>query len=393
MAKTSNRVICRNEVFIEGVSVGEFESFSLQSRRETLGTTAVMTLPLYGISIRPFSGGSSQSTVSSGDAWRRVRSKIDFAKITTCARVEVYCWYDGYDRIKVFDGFIEHIDEGFPTKFYLRDATFMLRFGSIDEPFNEKATLSDIANKCVDIAYDAFLDARISYGLIRNDPPKLVYNTTDKQTVQAVTTPLSFENFASGRSPFEVIQYLQQQLVMYAGTYLSDKGTYNLYIGAGVKDSTRGVIELDTRYNVIARDIVKQDSRFVDYDVKVTGILENGKRFTATAGVKTSQTSSQKSAFDKAYGQPVRTFTPIFKTQKEIQAFADKLLNSLKGVKNKGTITLLLYPKCEILDTVRYNDTIFYLNDAQYYVTDYSFTANEKGYFQKLSVTDKVFMI
>lgn len=392
MAKSSNRVICKNEVLVEGQSIGEFETFTLQARRETLGATATMTLPLYGIGVRPFRNGERQQAIASaGNAAGRVRARAFLAEIKICARVEVFCWYEGYDKVKVFDGFIEHIEDGFPTKFYLRDATFILRFGTIDKAFNENATLQQIAESCIKIANAAFDKERESLGLVQG--LRLVYNIQDTKTVQAVTTALSFENFASGRSPFEVIQYLQQQLVMYANAYYAGEDKYNFYIGAGVTDSSTPIIELDTRYNVIGRELVRQDSRFVDYDVKVTGILASGKRFTATAGLKTSKTASQTTEFEKKFGQPVRTFAPNLTTAESIQKFADDLLNSLKGQKNKGTITLLLYPKCEVLDTVKYNDSIFDINDAQYYVIGYSFTASEKGYLQKLEVTDKVFMI
>lgn len=392
MAKSSNLVICRNEVLIEGQSIGEFESFTLQARRETLGVTATMSLPLYGIGVKPFSSGERQQAVASaGNAAGRVRARTFLAEIKICARVEVFCWYEGYERIKVFDGFIEHIEDGFPSKFYLRDATFILRFGTIDEAFNKNATLQQIAEKCISIANEAFDKERASLGLAIG--PRLAYNIQDAKTVQAVTTALSFENFASGRSPFEVMQYLQQQLVVYANAYYAGENVYNFYIGAGVADSARPLIQLDTRYNVIGRELVKQDSRFVDYDVKVTGILANGRRFTATAGLKTSKTASQTTEFEKKFGQPVRTFAPNLTTAASIQKFADDLLNSLKGQKNKGTISLLLYPKCEILDHVVYNDTIFDINDAQYYIIGYSFTASEKGYYQKLEVTDKVFML
>lgn len=392
MAKSSNRVICKNEVFVEGQSIGEFETFTLQAGRETLGATATMTLPLYSIGVRPFEAKKlQQAVVSSGNAAARVRARTFLADIKICARVEVFCWYEGYEKIRVFDGFIEHIEDGFPTKFYLRDATFILRFGTVTKAFNKKATLQQIAERCIKIANEAFNKERESLDL--GPGPRLVYNIRDAKTVQAVTTALSFKNFASGRSPFEVIQYLQQQLVVYANAYYASENTYNFYIGAGAANSSKPTIELDTRYNVIGRELVKQDSRFVDYDVKVTGILANGRRFTATAGLKTKKTASQTTEFEKKFGQPVRTFAPNLTTSKSIQKFADDLLNNLKGQKNKGTISLLLYPKCEVLDTVKYNDTVFDVNDAQYYVIGYSFTASEKGYYQKLEVTDKVFMV
>ena len=80
-------------------------------------------------------------------------------------------------------------------------------------------------------------------------------------------------------------------------------------------------------------------------------------------------------------------------TAEGIQDFANRLLADLKGSYNKGSITLLMYPKVQLLDHVEYNDTVFDIHDALYYVTSYTFSANERGYFQKLEVTDLVFML
>ena len=76
-----------------------------------------------------------------------------------------------------------------------------------------------------------------------------------------------------------------------------------------------------------------------------------------------------------------------------IQDFANRMLADLKGNYNKGSITMLLYPKVQLLDHVDYNDTIFDIYDAKYYVTSYTFSASERGYFQEIEVTDLVFML
>lgn len=392
MSKTSNIVICKNRVVIEGEDVGQFESFTVTSRRQTLGATATLTLPLYGIGLdKPFT--SQSSTTSRGRATRRVRSKTAFANIKVSAKVDVYCWYESpqfgeklkvFDEVHVFSGFIEHIAEGFPTKFYLRDGSFVLRFGEA-KGWDENATLSKILNDCINIAVSAFNEERKAKSL----PPisGLTYKSNYKG-LQAETSPLGFTNFAAGRAPFEVVQYLMQSLYMYGGV----DNDFNLFFGYRGTDTTSPILKLDTRHNVISRDIVPIDSRFVDYDVKVTTTID-GKKYTATGGLKTSKTADQKSAFDKKTGEPVRVYAAGLKTQKEVQDFADRLLNSIKGDRNKGSLTLLLYPKVELLDSIRFDDTVFDIYDAQYYVTGYTFSANSQGYYQKLEIVDKVFAL
>ena len=377
--KTSNRVICRNEVFIEGESIGQFEAFTMNADHRSFGATAVLTLPLYAIGL----------TDTKGNAKARVRSKINAKHIKVCAEIEVYCWYDGYDRVKVFHGFVEHVAEGFPAKLYLRDASMILRFGTIQTAWIDDATLQQIVGDCVEIAKEGFQNARKELGFTRN-VPSLKYSVDGNKTnnVQSVTTPLSFDNFALGRAPFEVIQYLMTLLVLYAGV----DNENNLYIGAGVQDSTRPTIKLDTRYNVIERDITPVDGRFVDYEVKITGILKNGKRYTATGGLATTKSPTSDSELTRQHGETFRGFS-LLNTIDGLQDHANRMLNSLKGTRNKGTITTLLYPKTQLLDHVDYNDTVFNINDAKYYVIGYSFSASVKGFYQKLTVTDQVFLL
>lgn len=381
------RVICRNYVEIEGVNVGQFHDFMLKSDYRTLGATAELSLPLYAIGFQKESESStSGSTRTFGRASARFRRVFDKVPIKVGAEVNVYCWYEGFEKIRVFHGFIEHISEGFPTKLYLRDSTFILRFGAADKAWDSKATTQQIVSDCVGIAQKGFDEERKKLGFERPIAP-LTYSNIGKN-VQASTTPLSFDNFASGRSPYEIIQYLMQLLVLCAGVTDDNE----VYIGAGVADNARPVVKLDTRVNVIGRDIVKVDGRFVDYDVKVTGILSNGRRFTATGGLKTSKTADQKSGFDKVYSTPVRAST-LLTTQEGIQNAADLLLQRMKGENSKGSINTLLYPKCQLLDHVDFTDSVFEINSSKFYVIGYMFTANEKGYYQKLQVTDQVLSI
>ena len=370
----TNLCICRNEVFIEGENVGQFESFEYQADSKTLGNTATLTIPLYAIGVE-----------QGGDARSRIRSVFKSNNVKPCAQVEVYMWYEGLERVKVFSGFIEHIGDGLPTKLYLQDNSFILRFGNIQKGWDGKATLQTIVKDCLPVAQKGFNEERKKRGFTR-EIPSLTYSV-EKKNVQAVTTSLSFRNWGA-RSPHDTIQKLMQMLVLYGG--VSDD--YNVFVGAGVTKNTRPMIQLDTRYNVIERNIVPVDGRFVDYDVKITGVLANGRQYTATGGYGTSKSRQARSGFEKAYGESFRGFSNLSTTQ-GIQDFADRMLSSLKGVRNKGRITLLLYPKIEIMDWVQYNDTVFPNLSAGYYVLSYRLKADHNGFFQQLDVTDQIFAL
>lgn len=384
MGNAPNRVICRNEVFIEGVSVGQFEAFTMRADHRTFGATATLTIPLYGLGIDKRS--TQTPTRSAGRANARILSAYERVNVNICAEVEVYCWYEGYDKTLVFRGYIEHIGEGFPVTLYLRDGSFIMKFGAIEQGWDSDATLQQIVEDCIPVAQAAFKEERNKYGFTREVKP-LKYSLHGTN-VQAFTTPLSFKNYAVGRAPFEIMQHLMQYLVMYGGVDY-DNG---VFIGTGVADTTRPVIKLDTRYNVVGREIIPVDGRFVDYDVKVSGVLKNGKIYTATGGLRNSRSVEARSDFGRVSAVSQRCMCN-HDTAEGIQDFANRLLADLKGSYNKGSITLLMYPKVQLLDHVEYNDTVFDIHDALYYVTSYTFSANERGYFQKLEVTDLVFML
>ena len=381
----TNHVICRNKVYVEDEYVGQFESFDTQGTARTLGNTATLLMPLYALG----------ADGTSGNVASRFRTE-NGSRIKVCSEIKVYVWYDSwnvvtmehesYPEILMFSGWIEHIAEGFPAKLYLRDNSYILRFGAIEKAWTENATIQSVMEDCIPIAQAAFEEERTRLGFMR-EIPQLTYNLHGKN-VQAKSTPLSFRNWG-GRSPFDTMQKLMQLNVLYGGV----GNDFNVFIGAGVTESDRPLIALDTRYNVIERDIVPIDGRFVDYDVKVFGILKNGRQYTATGGYRTSQSESQKSGFDREYGGETIRVHSTLNTIADIQGYADEQLKMLRENRNKGTIKLLLYPKLEIMDWVTYEDTVFENLSGGYYILDYKFSASSKGYFQTVKATDKVFVL
>lgn len=385
----TNHVICRNEVYVEDQYVGKFESFTTHGSARTLGNTALLQMPLYAI-------GSDGTSGRATSRFRISQSGGGEGIIKVCAEVKVYVWYDtwdaeqskhvSYDKVLAYSGWIEHIAEGYPSKIYLQDNSFILRFGAIEKAWDGSATIQKIMEDCIPIAQSGFDEERRRLGFTRA-VPRLTYSLY-KKNVQAQSTPLSFNNWA-GRSPFDTMQRLMQQLVLYGGV----SNDFNVFIGVGVTENDRPLIALDTRFNVIERDIVPIDGRFVDYDVKVFGILKNGRQYTATGGYRTSKSAAEKGDFEREYGGEVIRGHSTLDTVDGIQKHADEMLKMLREERNKGTIKLLLYPKLQIMDWVTYTDSVFTDLSGSYYILDYEFTADEKGYFQTIKASDKVFVL
>lgn len=368
-----NRVICRNEVIIEGINVGQFETLRVYGNDRQLGDSAVITIPLYAIGV-----------TNSGYAKPRLRYEFAPNLVKTLAEITVNCWYEGYDKLTVFHGFIEQIVEGFPMTIYARDMTFALKFGRIQKTWGD-VTMSQIANDIIPIANEAFKKERENAGL--SAPTVTLKYVSSGPYVQATTSTFPFNNPVDF-SPYDTVQRIMQLMVLYGG--VTDNG--ELYVGALTKNSTLPAVQLDTRYNVFDTNLIREDSRFINYEVKVTGILKNGRRYTATGGMRNSRSVKQDSELDKKYAETIRSFSTL-NTVEEIQAAADRQLLSLQGVRNKGRIVIPLYPKIEPLQSVQLNHTLFADLSGNYYVLEYELSCSDSGYFQTLTVTDKVFAI
>lgn len=371
----SNYLICRNEVYIEDIWVGQFESFVLTGNDKQLGDSAVLTLPLYAIGIE-----------QQGEARSRMREVFKPNVIKPFAHVEVYMWYEGYKKMRVFNGLIEQVVEGFPTTLYLRDFTLILKFGRVQKVWGD-VKMTQIMQDILPIANEAFAKERENMGFdINPSIPELTY-TTDGPFVQATTSTFPFNNPVDF-SPYDTVQRLMQLMVLYGG--VTDDG--KVYIGGLTKNSTAPIEKLNTKYNVFGADLIREDSRFINYEVKVTGILKTGKRYTATGGLRTSRSTKQKSELDKRYAETIRSYSTLDSVT-ELDKFADKMLLSLQGRRNKGKLILPLYPKVDPLQTVEFTHTLFPELSGQYYVLEYQLKGDVNGFFQTLTVTDKVFAI
>lgn len=387
MPQASNVVLCKNRVVIEDIDVGQFESLSLNSKKGFVGMTGIMTLPSYAIGITSsLKDGtvSQQQVISTGSAKRRVRSKIDYdTTLKVGAKVEIECWYESpqfdeplkvFKKEKVFSGFIERITEGFPTKIYLRDATYILKFGSFKEAFNATAKLSEIIRQCANTGLKAFKEYRNSEKL--KSTFTFDFSRVAKGLQLDDTDAVACENFASGRTPFQVVEYLARTLSMHAGCTTKNELFFGYFNPTKAAEPTA---KITTKTTVISRNIVATPSRFNLLDITVTTTDANGKVIEGKAGSKG--------------GMAIKKYVPQLGSTVEAQKFAEQLLTNINGTTNEGDITLLLYPKVDWLDVVRFDDTVFEINNGQYFVKDYTFTANERGYYQKIGVTNLVLMV
>ena len=336
---TGNYLICGNEVFVEGKSIGQFQSFESDETRENIVGTASIEMPFYTIAAKAAKEVGRGSTIAVQRVGKNtttyIRINPDDWNIKTGARIQVYAWYHDnavigqkFEKRLEFDGFIRDVIGGFPTVIKCEDAAFMLRFGTVTQSWPKATPLSSLLQQMCDTANAAFAKYRKDnklYGNVRIE---------------------------------------------------SDRA--RVYCGLGISESESPTVELDTSVNVIARDIVPSDMMFQNFRV-IVRYLEDGTMKTIEKGAENGL----------VYDLP---FTPGRNAQ-QMNTTALSVLAGLRAQRNKGTITTLLYPLVRLYDYVNFNDTIFKSLSGGYYVIGRKVTCGKgKGYRQILTVTNKTFL-
>jgi hypothetical protein len=356
---------CANWVLIEGQNVGSFESIEVTEDRDSLSNTCTLTLPLYAI-------GRDNTQPAKG-----VRASLKNAQIMVGARIDVFTWYEEVDvlqqefeKVLQFSGYIKEVVEGFPLKLICEDHSFVLRFGSIGKDWPGRTKLKDMINHIIPIANKAFTEFRQKKGF--KQPDNFVKLTFDSTNSAEVEFQLSVYNKIS---PFDALMKLMKLYTLYANASPEGK----LYFGLGVRDKFKRTVKLATNANVIDRDLIPKNGLFENYKVVVSAMLKDGTKYTYELG--------------DSEGEAKRVFMPI-NTKEGIKNFAEALMAHLKGSRNKGTITTILYPEIHLFDYINYTDTIFPSLSGNFYCIGRKFKGDTKtGYTQTITVTDEIFML
>lgn len=378
---TGNYLVCGNEVFVEGQSIGQFQSFEMEDTRENIAGTATVSMPFYTIaakaakSVAP--GGSIAIQRVGQNTTTYVRINPDDWHIRTGARIQVYTWYHDsqslgqqFERRLEFDGFVREVVGGFPTIIKCMDAAFILKFGTVTQSWPTATPLAALLQQMCDISNDAFAEYRSRNGLTA-PYPNLIPDP-DSMESEFVLKP------ATGVSPYDVLERVIVGMYKLYGNVFVEGETARVYCGLGLPDTQVATVELDTSVNVVARNIIPSDMMFENFRV-IVRFLEGGEMKTIEKGAENGI----------VYDLP---FTPS-RSAAQMEQTALSVLAGLRAQRNKGTITTLLYPLVRLYDYVNFTDTIFTTLSGGYYVIGRKLTCgNGKGYYQTLTVTNKTFL-
>lgn len=363
-----NFFVCACRVVIEGTDVGQFESVTITEDREKLGAQCTVLLPIYAI------GFNSQDLPPAS----RIRAVLEGIQIMPGARIQVYAWYEPipvleqqFEHVLIFDGYIRQVISGFPSQLICEDHSFVLKFGRVAKDMQTVQTIEQMIEQLCPVSNAAFENFRKQQGF-RNptDFPHLSFDSTN--SAESRFALKAFKEI----SPFDALQKLINLYRLFG--YVTEEGL--VYFGIGVRDKVKRTVTLNTRENVIDRDIVPRDGMFDNVYVQVNVLLPNGTIISREAG-------------DKETGEPYKIFRNI-DTEEGAQQLAENTRLSLLGVRNEGTITTLLYPYMRMYDYVDYTDTLFPELSSYFYVTGRTLKCDNKdGFIQTVKVTDERFVI
>ena len=358
-----NYFICENEVWVEGRKILNFVSFESNNTRDHLAERGELKIPIHTVA----------KLNNSGDIVTGM-TIVDLARynIKVGAQIQVKAKYKDIAQVEfgkpllIFDGFIKQIISGFPTTLILEDRAFILRFGKVNKEWVQKAPLTEGLEYCCKIGNEAFSKYRDSQGLTSSYKPLAVSSET-------ATSEFNMKVW-KGVSPFQVCQRLMDMFKIFTG--IDKEG--NLYMGTGSTFPDKETIKLDTKVNVIDRDIKPVNGMFEDYYVEANAYI-NGKRVKATAGDK--EASSRRINLG---------YKPIH-TEEGLKEIAINAWNGFRSTTNSGTITTLLYPDIKMFDYIEYTDNLLPELNNKFYVIGIRISLGANGYRRVLTVTDNRF--
>lgn len=354
-----NYFICENEVWVEGRKILNFVSFESNNTRDHLAERGELKIPIHTVA----------KLNNSGDIVTGM-TIVDLARynIKVGAQIQVKAKYRDIAQVEfgepllIFDGFIKQIISGFPTTLILEDRTFILRFGKVDREWVQAAPLTEGLKYCCDVGNKAFKEFREVQGLTAQYTPLSI-------SPETATSEFNMKVW-KGVAPFQVCERLMGMFRIFTGI---DKDG-NLYMGTGNTFPDKATIELDTRVNVIDRDIKPINGMFENYYVEVNSYI-NGKRVTAKAGDK------------EAASRIINLGYKPLKTEEGLKELAINTWNGLRSATNAGTITTLLYPDVRMFDYVRYTDNLLPELNDRFYVIGIRISLGANGYRRVLTVT------
>lgn len=286
--------------------------------------------------------------------------------------ITITAWYDGFNQVQVFSGFIYDFIEGTPLTIKCLDYLYFLNKGifgnqrlllkknkkskistpSIGASF-KSITLQNLCQKVIDFANDT-IDAETD----NTDHLSLILPVPDIELVNITFAMMS---------PAAILDHLKKEL----GLNISLQGN-TLYIN--VASNTLATVYHRTDRNVIGCDLQKPSSVYTSFKVKAWFIRDDGTKDSFEIG---DANGTLREVF----------FYKVKRDQTLYEKLATEALNKVKQQKYIGSIDTLLYPDLQLFYQVNYTDLRYPDRSGNYVVTGQEISIDAGGYHRKLKLS------
>jgi hypothetical protein len=248
--------------------------------------------------------------------------------------IQIYAWYDGYNKQLIFDGYLYDFLEGTPMKIRCLDYVYKLRQTTLNLNF-KNTTIKAVIEKVLE-----------GTGV-----------TLAKPYLDFDITSISFPNM----SPAACLEQIKSETKMTMS--LINKELY-----FNIASNTLETVKLKTDVNVIGANMQKPDGAFQKFNVKAWIKNEDGTKKAVEIG--------------DADGE-LREIKLYMVGKKDHQKLIDNSLEQVKLGHYKGKVTTLLYPQIDLFWAVDYTDVRYPERSGIYTARAVTTVLNREGFHRE----------
>jgi hypothetical protein len=291
--------------------------------------------------------------------------------------VTIKAWYEGYDTVEVFTGFVADFMEGTPLEIRCMDYSYWMNqgtFGSkrvlLKKNRKSTGTHESVGSSFKSITLQNLLQQLIDF--TNNTIDATAENANHIELLLPVPDLTLVDLTFALMSPAAILAWVKKTI----GLNISLQGT-QLY--CNVASNTLRTIKYRTDRNVLSSDLQKPHSLFQSYKVKAWFIRQDGTRDSFEVG-------DSNGTMREVFFYRVQRDTVLYRK------LAEEALKKIKQEKYNGSIETLLYPDCKLFDQINYIDIRYPDRSGNYVVTGIGFSLTENGYRrkQKLSFLSEI---
>ena len=255
-------------------------------------------------------------------------------------RITIKAWYEGFQKITVFDGYIVDFITGNPTTIKCMDYIYLL----------DQSTL--------DLSYTSIKLKDLLTIILKGTEITLNENILD-MTLENITFRLM--------SPAAILEWIKKEL----GINISLTGT-ELY--CNLASNVLSMVKYSTERNVLTSGLQRPDAVFTQYKVKAWFIREDGTKDSVDIGPEDGQL------------REVFYYKVTPRTSENYTNLAKEALLKFKQNSYSGSIETLLYPDCDLFWKAEYKDIRYPEKNGNYVVTGDNINIDNNGYRRTLKL-------